>query len=100
MDPHPSISAEGLAERERRVATWCADHAMPVAWVLAGGYTWSISMGQLVDLHLHTVTAFATTNSDRLSQAVPSLRSQAANTFLAHNGNARNNHITRNEPKT
>ena len=54
MDPHPSISAEGLAERERRVANWCANHAMPVAWVLAGGYTWSISMDQLVDLHLHT----------------------------------------------
>ena len=100
MDPHPSISAEGLAERERRVANWCADHAMPVAWVLAGGYTWSISMGQLVDLHLHTVTAFATTKPNRLSQAVPSLRAHAANTFLAHNGNASNNHTTRNEPKT
>ena len=73
---------------------------MPVAWVLAGGYTWSISMGQLVDLHLHTVTAFATTNSDRLSQVVPSLRAQAANAVLAHNGNARNNHITRKEPRT
>jgi hypothetical protein len=41
----------------------------------------------------------ADTNSDRLSQAVPSLRAQAANTFLAHKGNARNNYITRNEPK-
>jgi hypothetical protein len=45
-------------------------------------------------------TAFATTNSDRLSQVVPSLRAQAANTFLAHNDNARNKRITRNEPKT
>ncbi len=26
----------------------------PVAWVLAGGYTWGISMDELVDLHLLT----------------------------------------------
>ena len=57
-------------------------------------------MDQIVDLKLQTVTAFATTKPNRLSQAVPSLRAQAANTFLAYNGNARNNHITRNEPKT
>ena len=53
-----------------------------------------------VDLHLDAVTAFGTTNSDRLSQVVPNLRAQAANAFLAHNGNARNNHITRKEPRT
>jgi hypothetical protein len=29
-----------------------------VAFVLAGGYTSSISMKELVDLHLHTIRAF------------------------------------------
>ena len=58
MDPHPTISADCLAERERRAATWCAEHRVPVAFVLAGGYTSSISMEELVDLHLHTIRAF------------------------------------------
>ncbi len=68
----------------------------------SGEITAALATGRVpaVGLHLHTVTAFATTKSDRLSQVVPSLRAQAANTFLAHNDNARNNHITRNEPKT
>ena len=58
MDPHPTISADCLAERERRAATWCAEHRVPVAFVLAGGYTSSISIEELVDLHLHTIRAF------------------------------------------
>jgi len=59
MDPHPTVSAEGLAQRERLVAAWCASHGVPAAFVLAGGYTWGITMDELVDLHLHTVKAFA-----------------------------------------
>jgi acetoin utilization deacetylase AcuC-like enzyme len=59
MDPHPTVSAEGLAQRERLVAAWCARHGVPAAFVLAGGYTWGITMDELVDLHLHTVRAFA-----------------------------------------
>ena len=59
MDPHPGVSAEGLAQRERLVAAWCARNSVPVAFVLAGGYTWGITMDELVDLHLHTVRAFA-----------------------------------------
>ena len=59
MDPHPGVSAEGLAQRERLVAAWCARNSVPVAFVLAGGYTWGITMDELVDLHLHTVKAFA-----------------------------------------
>ena len=39
MDPHPGVSAEGLAQRERLVAAWCARNSVPVAFVLAGGYT-------------------------------------------------------------
>ena len=59
MDPHPGVSAEGLAQRERLVSAWCANHGVPAAFVLAGGYTWGITMAELVDLHLHTVRAFA-----------------------------------------
>ena len=59
MDPHPGVSAEGLAQRERLVAAWCARSSVPVAFVLAGGYTWGITMDELVDLHLNTVRAFA-----------------------------------------
>ena len=59
MDPHPGVSAEGLAQRARLVAAWCARNSVPVAFVLAGGYTWGITMDELVDLHLHTVRAFA-----------------------------------------
>ena len=59
MDPHPTVSAEGLAQRERLVAAWCARHGVPAAFVLAGGYTWGITMDELVDLHLNTVRAFA-----------------------------------------
>jgi len=59
MDPHPTVSAEGLAQRERLVAAWCARHGVPAAFVLAGGYTWGITMDELVELHLNTVRAFA-----------------------------------------
>jgi len=61
MDPHPGISAAALAERERLMFATAAAHDTPVAWVLAGGYTWSISMDELVDLHL--LTAVAAINS-------------------------------------
>jgi acetoin utilization deacetylase AcuC-like enzyme len=59
MDPHPTVSAEGLAQRERLVANWCAQKHVPAVFVLAGGYTDWITMDELVDLHLHTVRAFA-----------------------------------------
>ena len=57
MDPHPGISAAALAERERLMFDSAAAHATAVAWVLAGGYTWSITMDELVDLHLQTAQA-------------------------------------------
>jgi len=63
MDPHPGVSAEGLAQRERLVAAWCARNGVPAAFALAGGYTWGITMDELVDLHLHTVKAFASRSS-------------------------------------
>ena len=61
MDPHPEISSEALAERERRVAAWRAKTGLPLAFVLAGGYLGMLDQDELVDLHLHTVRAFAGT---------------------------------------
>jgi len=57
MDPHPGISFATLAERERRIAERC--RRRPTAFVLAGGYTSSMSEERLVDLHLLTVEAMA-----------------------------------------
>ena len=59
MDPHPGISAEALAHRERLMFELAAANDTPVAWVLAGGYTWGITMDELVDLHLLTARAAA-----------------------------------------
>ena len=59
MDPHPGISAEALAHRERLMFEQAAANNTPVAWVLAGGYTWGITMDELVDLHLLTARAAA-----------------------------------------
>ena len=70
MDPHPTISAEALAERERRVADWCVNHHVPAVFVLAGGYIGSVDMDGLIDLHLHTVRAFAAVSTDNLERAV------------------------------
>jgi acetoin utilization deacetylase AcuC-like enzyme len=69
MDPHED-SAEGglagiteeiLAERERLVFAWCRAHAIPVAFVLAGGYVGPrLPQEQLVALHRLTVETAAT----------------------------------------
>ncbi|MFL3016324.1 MAG: hypothetical protein ACJZ2F_02150, partial [Acidimicrobiales bacterium] len=59
MDPAPMISAEALKEREQRVAAWAKDNQTPAVFVLAGGYTWSMSQEELVELHLTTVEVFA-----------------------------------------
>ena len=67
MDPHPGISAEALAERERLMFETAAARDTAVAWVLAGGYTWAISMDQLVDLHLLTAQAAARSSSGKLA---------------------------------
>ncbi len=62
MDPHPGVSFEALAERERRIAERCRGRA--TAFVLAGGYTWSMTEERLVDLHLLTVAAMAGLDPD------------------------------------
>jgi len=54
----PGITKEVLAERERMVFDWCAKYHVPVAFVLAGGYTgMECSRQQLVDLHRLTIEA-------------------------------------------
>ena len=59
MDPHPGVSVDALRERERLVFEAASRTNTPVAWVLAGGYTWGISMDALVKLHLLTITSAA-----------------------------------------
>ncbi|CAB4590240.1 MAG: hypothetical protein F2534_19100 [Actinobacteria bacterium] len=49
------IDAFTMLHRERMVFSWSLHHQLPVAWVLAGGYTISISMEQLVGLHRVTI---------------------------------------------
>jgi len=58
MDPAPMISGETLQIREQRVATWAAERQIPAVFVLAGGYTWSMSQEELVELHINTIEAF------------------------------------------
>lgn len=66
MDPHEDcdtggavgIDEEILRRREHMVFEWCASLEIPVAFVLAGGYTGArMSESDLVNLHLLTVTA-------------------------------------------
>jgi len=65
MDPHPGISVDTLAERERRIAAFLSKQEVPATFVLAGGYLHGITEAQLVDLHLLTVSAFAEVGTSR-----------------------------------
>jgi acetoin utilization deacetylase AcuC-like enzyme len=52
------ITQEILAERERMVFEWARACGVPIAFVLAGGYTGaSVTQDQLVDLHRLTIGA-------------------------------------------
>lgn len=64
MDPHEQaggidgITANTLAERERIVFEWAAQHQLPIAWVLAGGYTGpGFTLDDVVNLHRLTLEA-------------------------------------------
>ncbi len=70
MDPHrhagghPAIDAGILAARESIVLEWSSSQGLPVAWVLAGGYTEgnegaALDMAGLVRLHRLTISAAA-----------------------------------------
>ena len=86
MDPHPDISSEALAERERRVAAWRAKTDLPLAFVLAGGYLGILDQDELVDLHLHTVRAFAETGLDAGPTACHGLPLPSRSRTLEHSG--------------
>ena len=68
MDPHQDcpvgglrgITTELLAAREQLVFDWCREQGVPVAFVLAGGYTGPrLDQAALVGLHRLTLTAAA-----------------------------------------
>ena len=62
MDPvtDSRVSAADISIREQRVADWAGGHDYPLVFALAGGYTrGTVTMDQLVDLHLTTVRSFA-----------------------------------------
>ena len=59
MDPYPSVSETALIQRENRVAEWCSTNNVPVAFVLAGGYTHAMTEDELADLHMQTIRAFS-----------------------------------------
>lgn len=61
MDPHEraggvsGVTTAVIRRREELVFQWAASHDIPVAWVLAGGYTVGATMAELVDLHMITI---------------------------------------------
>jgi acetoin utilization deacetylase AcuC-like enzyme len=59
MDPFPIVGRDELREREQLIARRCREEGVPVAFVLAGGYTVDQTMDELVELHLATVEAMA-----------------------------------------
>ncbi len=58
-DPYSPLDLghDDLRARDRRVFEFCRDHAIPVAWVLAGGYTPDVT--QVVQVHVNTFQACA-----------------------------------------
>jgi acetoin utilization deacetylase AcuC-like enzyme len=56
-DPYSplALSQVDLLERDRRVFEFCRKHLLPVAWVLAGGYSRDIA--KVVEVHLNTFRA-------------------------------------------
>jgi len=58
-DPYSplALSHADLLERDRRVFEFARQHALPVAWVLAGGYARDIT--KVVEAHLNTFRAAA-----------------------------------------
>ena len=68
MDPHeeaggvPGVTTDVIVEREQLVMDWCRHYGIPVAFVLAGGYSGTArTMGEVADLHVHTIRAAAQT---------------------------------------
>jgi len=56
-DPYPTITHQTLAERDNIVFQWAKQYNIPIAYVLAGGYTMSQTMDSLVYSHINTLDA-------------------------------------------
>ena len=58
-DPYSPLELDhaDLRERDRMVFAWAKREALPLAWVLAGGYTPELS--KVVEVHLGTFDAAA-----------------------------------------
>jgi acetoin utilization deacetylase AcuC-like enzyme len=58
-DPYSplALTHADLMERDRRVFVFAKEHAIPIAWMLAGGYTREIA--KVVEVHLNTFKAAA-----------------------------------------
>lgn len=56
-DPYSplALDADDLRERDRRVFAWARGEGLPIAWVLAGGYTPEVS--RVVEVHHNTFRA-------------------------------------------
>lgn len=56
-DPYSplDLGIEDLQERDRAVFRWAKQHQLPVAWVLAGGYTRDLS--KIIQIHVNTFIA-------------------------------------------
>jgi len=65
-DPYSplALSHADLLERDRRVFQFASQHALPVAWVLAGGYARDIT--KVVEAHLNTFRAAAMAFASRV----------------------------------
>lgn len=63
-NPYPTISKEALQERDNMVFYETCRSEIPVAYVLAGGYTSDQTMEELVQTHINTINS-----ADRWSQA-------------------------------
>ena len=68
MDPHEGaggvsgVTTDVIVEREQIVMDWCHHFGIPVAFALAGGYSGTErTMGEVADLHVHTLRAAAQT---------------------------------------
>ncbi len=64
-DPYSplDLGADDLAARDRRVFEFARDHAIPIAWVLAGGYTSDVN--KVVQVHVNTAKEAARIFADQ-----------------------------------
>jgi acetoin utilization deacetylase AcuC-like enzyme len=65
---HLALSKSGLAERDRQVIAACADHGLPLAITMAGGYANDVD--DIVDIHAETVRQAAMACASRIGTSI------------------------------